>query len=261
LSKAGVPIAPGLRAAYEARLGKLKMTPGDGGEVGADAVDGLGVGQLWRVADGWGEWYFLERSGRYAFVAQKWPDVRAYHVTESLAAKFPKAKVHEMGMGDAAWDRELVRALDGAPVVKGDLSLVMKADLKRHYTFSVVYLATDDAAGKPELDAHGEYITKDELFDARLDYVRNASRNIFVQHGMLPGVAFKKAGEWVDLVQWPLPVDVDFTLPGQEPVKRHIPADSVWMGVMWEPWAWGPVSEGKIRGFSLGGRARRSRPD
>jgi len=68
-------------------------------------------GQIWRVADGWGEYYFADpKSGEAKFVACKMPDVMAVDV----AAEFSdKIKHKEIGMGDAAWDRAVVEALGG----------------------------------------------------------------------------------------------------------------------------------------------------
>jgi hypothetical protein len=39
------------------------------------------------------------------------------------------------------------------------------------------------------------------------------------------------------------------------------PAGTVLMGVIWEPWAWELVKEGKITGYSIGGSAARSDED
>lgn len=35
------------------------------------------------------------------------------------------------------------------------------------------------------------------------------------------------------------------------------PANTVFLGVKWEPWAWQMIKEGKLRGYSIGGRAER----
>jgi len=39
--------------------------------------------------------------------------------------------------------------------------------------------------------------------------------------------------------------------------KMKFPADTVFLGVVWEPWAWEMVKSGKLRGYSIGGRAER----
>jgi hypothetical protein len=35
------------------------------------------------------------------------------------------------------------------------------------------------------------------------------------------------------------------------------PANTVFLGVQWEPWAWELVKADKLRGYSIGGRAQR----
>jgi hypothetical protein len=134
---------------------------------------------------------------------------------------------------------------------------LMKADDAKRYTFSVVYKSSPRAFDDPVLDAHNEFATPDELFDARVSYVQGGDRNIYRQHGMLPGVGMKKIGEWVDIVQWPYDVEAQFMLPDGTVETRTIPKDSVYMGVIWEPDAWDLVKAGAIRGFSFGGKAKR----
>lgn len=139
----------------------------------------------------------------------------------------------------------------------GDEEMVYRAEIikaadedEKRFTFSVVY--------KPdEVDAHGEFASADELQEALWGYVKTGDRRIFLQHGFLPGIKFKQAGEWVEIVAWPEAVKATLRLPTGESFKRDIPANTIWMGVIWEPWAWQFVKEGKIRGFSFGGRAQR----
>ena len=135
-----------------------------------------------------------------------------------------------------------------------------KADDEKKYTFSVVY----KASGKNRItDAHNEFVTASELQKAQWGYVRNGDRSIYLQH-QLTGEGNRRAGEWVDIVSWPYEVSTSLSLPvskdgSTEMSKREvvIPADSVWMGVIWEDWAWDKVKRGEIRGFSLGGRTER----
>jgi len=39
------------------------------------------------------------------------------------------------------------------------------------------------------------------------------------------------------------------------------PADTPFLGVVWEDWAWDLVKAGELRGYSIGGRARRVEAD
>lgn len=131
---------------------------------------------------------------------------------------------------------------------------VAKTAEERRYTFGVVYKSDDGSA-----DAHNEYALADDLQTAQWDYVRSGNRSIYLQHGVLPRVGMEKAGEWVDIVTWPYPVTTMLKAAGGDPQERTIPANSVWMGTVWESWAWELVKAGRIRGYSFGGLARRER--
>ena len=106
---------------------------------------------------------------------------------------------------------------------------------------------------KPEdLDAHSEWASADGLFDALVDHVRAGDRSIYFQHGHVSDVGFKKAGEWVALAPWPYEVKASFMNSQGKAEKRTVPADSIWMGVIWEPWAWEKVkSVAKFEGCRL----------
>jgi hypothetical protein len=43
---------------------------------------------------------------------------------------------------------------------------------------------------------------------------------------------------------------------GQQAVHTY-PANTVFLGVIWEPWAWELIQAGKILGYSIGGKAER----
>jgi len=133
---------------------------------------------------------------------------------------------------------------------------IIKATDEKQYTFGVVYKATNES-DEPELDAHSEFATADELQESLWDYVKAGKRDIFIQHGMIEGLGFKKAGEFVEIVSWPMEVEVELTLPGGKVNKTTIPANSIFMGVLWQDWSWKLVKEGKIRGYSFAGLAKR----
>ena len=130
---------------------------------------------------------------------------------------------------------------------------IYKADNEERYTFTVVYKPDD-------VDAHGEYTTPDDLQKALWQHVKDGDRNVYVQHGRLPGVGFRKAGEWVELSTWPYKTEVEFLTIDGKTHKRSVPAGSAWMGTIWEPWAWELVKSGDIRGLSFGGTSRRVSP-
>jgi len=128
---------------------------------------------------------------------------------------------------------------------------VTKAADKR-YTFGVVYLASDKAS-YPVLDTHQEFVLADDLQLAQWEYVRKGNRNIYLQHGDASTVI----GEVVDIVAWPFEVNATFVKGDGKSVTKTIPANSVWMGVIWTEEAWPLVKDGQIGGLSMGGWSKR----
>ncbi len=144
-------------------------------------------------------------------------------------------------------------------------SAVLKADSSRRYTLAPVYMPNT-------ADAHGEWATADDLQSATWDYVRKTSsaapgsgqsdRAVYLQHSDTP------AGEWVEIMAVPWPVEATLTVPGAVTksgtdvvTKAKFPAGTVYMGVIWEPWAWTEVKKGHLTGYSMGGKARRVEAD
>ena len=102
-------------------------------------------------------------------------------------------------------------------------------------------------------DAHGEWTDATELQSALWDYVRKGDRGIRLQHNVEV-----TAGEWVEALTWPFPVSVPMLNAETGLVAdQEFPANTVFMGVVWEPWAWDLVKAGKIRGYSMGGAGQR----
>lgn len=126
----------------------------------------------------------------------------------------------------------------------------------RRYTFGVVYKASNDLSN-PEVDAHGEFISPQELQDAQWRYVQSGNRTIFVQHGLDKNIGYRPAGEWVDICMLPFEYSAELTLPDGKVRRSVIPANSVYMGVLWNEEFWPYVKSGQIRGYSFGGFARR----
>lgn len=128
---------------------------------------------------------------------------------------------------------------------------VTKALDEQRYTFGPLYVP--DA-----LDAHGDFTTASTLQRAAWDYVRRSvlqgSNRIYRQHTNIP------AGEWVEMATWPFEHEVEVTLPNGngeiETTKRKFPAGTVYQGIVWDESTWPDVKAGRIRGLSLGGRAR-----
>jgi hypothetical protein len=79
-----------------------------------------------------------------------------------------------------------------------------------------------------------------------LGYVRSNDRRIRLQHNKEV-----VAGEWVEVMAFPYSLTVPITTPEGEEFQHTYPPNTVFLGVIWEPWAWNMVQEGKIRGYSI----------
>ena len=105
-------------------------------------------------------------------------------------------------------------------------------------------------------DAHGEWTDPTELQTALWDYVRTGDRSIMLQHDTTV-----VAGEWVEALTWPYPVSVPMLDSEGNATEQEFPPGTVFMGVIWEPFAWELVLAGKIRGYSMGGKGQRVEVD
>ena len=123
--------------------------------------------------------------------------------------------------------------------VQGPMSMA-KADAKR-FTLAPWYVPDST-------DAHGEWTDGDELQQALWSYVPSLVRD----HDW--GIV---AGEWVEAVTWPFEVSLPMTMADGSRQVQTFPPNTVFLGVVWEPWAWSRVVSGEINGFSIGGQADR----
>lgn len=126
----------------------------------------------------------------------------------------------------------------------GEVSLVKSVDEER-FTLAPWYIPD-------RVDAHGEWTDSNELQKALWRYVREADRDIRLQHQ-----TEIKAGEWLEAVTWPFPIEVPMRKSNGTTSNVEFPANTVFLGVQWEPWAWDLVKEGKINGYSVGGKSKR----
>jgi len=122
---------------------------------------------------------------------------------------------------------------------------VSKQHEESRYTLGPMYVPH-------RLDAHSEFTDDIELQQAVWWYVQNSSRAINLQHQ--PDIL---AGEWVEIMVWPYEVTTELQLPGRGLVKQTFPANTAFMGVLWEPWSWSKVKKGELRGLSIEGEARK----
>jgi hypothetical protein len=126
-----------------------------------------------------------------------------------------------------------------------DATLVSKSVDERMFTLGPMYI--------PYVrDAHNEWTDPDELQKAVWEYVRKGDRRIRLQHDR-----DRVAGEFVEIMAWPYEVEVPIVMKNASRSNMKFPANTVFLGVVWEPWAWEMVKAGKLRGYSIGGRAER----
>ena len=123
---------------------------------------------------------------------------------------------------------------------------VVKAEDR--YTLAPVYVPGVE-------DSDGEHAHADTIQKALWDWVRKGDRTIYLQH------TEKAAGEMVEILTWPFPIETDLAVPDQGITKFGFPSDTPFMGVVWESWAWDLVKAGELRGYSIGGKARRVEVD
>lgn len=144
--------------------------------------------------------------------------------------------------GDAAksWVNSIYRKLDLDKSV-----FVFKKEDERRFTLGPWYIPDQQ-------DAHNEFTDSVELQQGLWNYVKNGDRAIRLQHNR-----DVVAGEWVEVLTWPYEINVPMTTATGLVKEVSYPPNTVFMGVVWEPWAWELVKMGKIRGYSIGGQAQR----
>lgn len=128
---------------------------------------------------------------------------------------------------------------------QGAEAVIAKEVGEKRYTLAPMYIPD-------QLDAHGEWTDPDELQRAVWDYVKSGDRRIRLQHNR-----DIVAGEWVEVMQIPYPMNVPMYKSDGAVEQRTYPAGTVFLGVQWEPWAWELVKDGKVSGYSIGGRTER----
>jgi hypothetical protein len=120
-----------------------------------------------------------------------------------------------------------------------------KAEGDKQYTLGAMYIPD-------QLDAHDEWTDSDELQRAVWDYVRSNDRRIRLQHDR-----DIVAGEWVEVMSFPYELTVPMQTMSSIPINHTYPANTVFLGVIWEDWAWEKIKNGEILGYSIGGKAER----
>lgn len=149
-------------------------------------------------------------------------------------------------------------AAEAAPVYRSaspQLEYVAKSqNEEKRYTFGPLY-APD------RVDAHGDHVDADDLQEAVWGYVRESAakgRRLNLQH---EDSGWSTCAEWVEIVSWPYETTVKLRVPGEEERELVMPANTVYMGVVWDKGVWEDVKAGRIGGLSMGGRAVRVSTD
>jgi hypothetical protein len=120
---------------------------------------------------------------------------------------------------------------------------VAKTDDEKRYTLGVLYVPG-------ARDADDEFADAEELQKACWDYVRSGYRAIRDTHTNV------EIGELVELVSWPYEVEAEARTGDGTGLQVQAPAENtVYAGVIWQPPAWELYKQGKLRGYSLGGKA------
>jgi len=122
---------------------------------------------------------------------------------------------------------------------------VSKAVEERQFTLGPMYVPNT-------MDAHDEWTDDEELQQAVWKYVQSGDRRIRLQHDR-----DVVAGEWVEIMTLPYPTQVPMMKANGTTEPIDFPKNTVFLGVIWNDWAWDKIKKGEIRGYSIGGRAER----
>lgn len=105
------------------------------------------------------------------------------------------------------------------------------------------------------VDAHNEWTTPDALEEAVIDFAKNGSKRLLLQHGVLGA---HTVGDIIAVFTLPWQITCKMTTPSDGKVRKMtFPEHTCWMWVRWDRDSWPLVKSGKITGYSMGGRAVR----
>ena len=126
----------------------------------------------------------------------------------------------------------------------------MKANDELRYSLGVFY-------APHTVDLHGEWASDNELHKAVIGYQMRGDRRLKLQHNPK-----KEVGTVIGILRWPYEHEAEITNPTTlQKRKVTLPAGTIYAEVIWDPPYWPLVKQGRIRGFSMGGRAMRVRVD
>lgn len=131
--------------------------------------------------------------------------------------------------------------------VDPDVPYVKALNEELRYTLGVFY-------APHTIDLHGEWTSDAELHKGVMQYQLGHDRRLRLQH------SDKEVGTVLSVFRWPYETEIT-TINAQtlQKATQKLPPGSIFAEVMWDPEAWPLVKAGKIRGYSMGGRAMRVR--
>ena len=167
-----------------------------------------------------------EASALWDKMVKEVADVRAEGYGLEIPFEMPDVEIVESTTGLAKF--EVSKALD-----------------EKQFTLGPMYIPN-------QLDAHNEWTDDSELQQAVWKYVQSGDRRIRLQHNR-----DVVAGEWVEIMTLPYQTQVPMLKADGTTQPINFPQNTVFLGVIWEDWAWDKIKKGEIRGYSIGGRAER----
>jgi len=180
----------------------------------------------------------------------------ARHESDKAGKGFTQGEDGFPSAGRVAWDAwggDAAKGWVSGIINRAEKSLsyeepFMKAD-ERKFTLGPLYIPN-------KADAHSEWTDSDELQAAVWEYVKSGDRRIRLQHNR-----DVVAGEWLEVMTFPYELSVPMMKADGTSSNVTYPANTVFMGVQWKDWAWDLVKAGKLRGYSIGGKAQRISAD
>jgi hypothetical protein len=163
-------------------------------------------------------------------------ELRLDHLTVAIAGAR-----HELHLVDG----ELMPDVDAyiGAAYRPDLTKAVNTVEEHRFTLGPWYVPD-------QVDAHGDFTDSHEIQKALWDYVRNSPREIKLQHNKAV-----RAGEWVEAMCVPWEMEVPLTKADGTTTTYRYPPNTPFLGVIWDEWAWDLVKAGKLRGYSIGGKA------
>ena len=173
--------------------------------------------------------------------------------TEQKVALINEIGTLVLGGTRAAMAKSVASSIEAALLAELTTSLpVVKSEPHRRFTLAPLYIPD-------RLDAHAEHTDAETLQKAVWGLIRKGDRSLRLQHD-----TSITAGEIVEVVSWPYPVEATLSTPDSVAKSSRtvtLPPGTVYLGTIWEPWAWKMVLDGKVRGYSMGGTAKRIEVD